>query len=40
MPHVTTALCGVGCLLIPVLARLEHGNRFVDHPILGAGQDC
>ena len=40
MPHVTTALCGIGCLVIPVLARLEHGNRFVDHPILGAGQDC
>ncbi len=39
MPHVTTALCRIGCLVIPVLARFEHGNRFVDHPILGAGQD-
>ena len=40
MPHVTTALGRAGCLVVPVLARFEHGNHLVDHPILGAGQDC
>ena len=40
LPHVTTALLRAGCLLIPGLARFERGNRLVDHPVLGAGQDC
>jgi hypothetical protein len=40
MPYVTTALGRAGCLVVPVLARFEHGNHLVDHPILGAGQDC
>ena len=39
LPHVTTALRRPGRLVIPRLARLEHGNRLVHHPIPGAGQD-
>ena len=40
MPHVTTTLGRAGCLVVPQLARFEHGYRLVDHPILGAGQEC
>ena len=40
MPHVTATLCRAGCLFVPRPARFEHGYRLVDHPILGAGQEC
>ena len=40
MPHVTTAFRRARCLVVPVLARFERGHGLIDHPILGAGQDC
>ena len=39
IPHVATALLRAGCLVVRLMASLERGNRFVDYPILGAGED-
>ena len=40
VPNETTALRRAGRLVVPRLARFERGNSPVDHPVLGAGQDC
>ncbi len=39
IPDVTTALPRAGCPVVCLIVSLERGDRFVDYPLLGAGED-
>jgi len=39
IPDVTTALPRAGCPVVCLIVSLERGDRFVDCPVLGAGED-
>lgn len=39
IPDVTTALPGAGCPVVCLIVSLERGDRFVDCPVPGAGED-